>query len=196
MQHAVVEDEPALAGLDGRRSGAHLHALPGTHLEGCRRHHVAVVAPELHVGRLAVEDVAEGSVAGVAGSAEHGVAAIDLPWEEHAVAVVGQEGVLHLVERLEVLGPGHADGRSVVAVAPGHPPTVVDAADARVIAIDPLADFLVITLKLQRFLVDVPVQTIVAEAHVERHAAVGVVAAKYAGIAFAEGYDSTVEDAV
>lgn len=206
MQHAVMEDEPALAGLDGRGTSADLHALPCTHLEGGRRHHMAMMSPELHVGRLAVEDIAKGRMTCVAGAAEHSIASptpalpcregVNLPWEEHAVAVVWQESVLHLMERLEVLSPSHADGRSVVAVAPGHPPTVIDAANAWVVAIDPLANFLVITLELQRFLVDVPIQSVVAEANVKRHAAVGVVATEHAGKAFAEWNDGTVENTV
>lgn len=201
-----MEDEPALTGLDGRGTCADLHALPRAHLKGSGRHHMAMMSPELHVGRLAVEDIAKGRMTRVAGAAEHSIASptpalpcregVNFTWEEHAVAVVRQESVLHLMERLEVLGPSHADGRSVVAVAPGHPPTVIDAANAWVVAIDPLADFLVIALKLQRFLVDVPIQSVVAEANVKRHAAVGVIAAEYAGKAFAEGHDGTVENTV
>ena len=206
MQHAVMEDKPTLTGLDGRGTCADLHALPRAHLEGSGRHHMAMVSPELHVGRLAVEDISKGRMPRVARAAEHSIASptpalprregVNLSWEEHAVAIVRQESVLHLMERLEVLSPSHADGRSVVAVAPGHPPTVIDAANAWVVAIDPLADFLVIALELQRFLVDVPIQSVVAEANMKRHAAVGVVAAEYAGKAFAEGNDSTVENTV
>lgn len=206
MQHAVMEDEPALAGLDGRGTSADLHALPSTHLEGGWRHHMAMMSPELHVGRLAVEDIAKGRMTCVAGAAEHSIASptpalprregVNFTWEEHAVAVVWQESVLHLMERLEVLGPSHADGGSMVAVAPGHPPTVIDAANAWVVAIDPLADFLVITLELQRFFVDVPIQSVVAEANVKCHASVGVIAAEDAGKAVAEGNDGTVENTV
>lgn len=206
MQHAVMEDKPALTGLDGRGTCADLHALPRAHLKGSGRHHMAMMSPVLHVGRLAVEDVAKGRMPCVAGPAEHSIASptpalpcregVNLSWEEHAVAVVWQESVLHLMERLEVLSPSHADGRSVVAVAPGHPPAVVDAADAWVVAIHPLANFFVITLKLQRFLVDVPIQSVVAETNVKRHAAVGVVAAEYAGKACAEWNDGTVENTV
>ena len=55
---------------------------------------MAVLAPEAHIGRLAIEDVAEGSVASVRRTREHGEVAIDLLGEQHAVAVVRQEGVL------------------------------------------------------------------------------------------------------
>ena len=45
----------------------------------------------------------------VAGARKHGELAVDLLWEEHTVAIEGQEGVFALVETLEVEGVGDAD---------------------------------------------------------------------------------------
>ena len=195
-EHAVVEQQPAFAGLDGDGAGANLHALPGAHLEGCGSHDVAVLAPEAHVGRLAVEDITERCVARIGRTGEHGEVAAYLFGEEHAVAVVGEEGVLKLMEGLEVLGPGYADGGSVVAVAPGDVVLVLDLADAGIVAVDPLSYFLVVAFEAQGFRVDVPLLAVGREAYVEHHAAVGVVAAEDAGEAFAEGHYGTVEDAI
>jgi hypothetical protein len=56
-------------------------------------------------------------VAAVARPAQHRVAAAVAPGEEDAVAVERQEGVVELVEDLEVVGPADADGETVIAVA-------------------------------------------------------------------------------
>ncbi len=76
-----------------------------------------------HVRALRVVDVAERGVSVVRWPAVHGVRAIDLAREEHAVAVEGQEGVVDLGEGLEVGRPADADGVvvSVGAVAPADP---------------------------------------------------------------------------
>ena len=192
----MVEQQPSLARLDGDGTCTNLHALPCTLLEGCRSHHVAVATPKLHVGRLAIEDVAKRRVSRVGRAGEHRKATVDLSGEEHAVAVVGQEGVLQLVERLEVLRPRHANGRAVIAVAPGDVVAVFDEGDARVVAIDPLAYLFVLTLEAERVGVDVPMEAVVGEAHVEHHAAVGVVATEHAREAIAERYDGRIEDTI
>ena len=99
-------------------------------------------------------------MASVAWAREHGEASVDFLREEHAVAVVWQEGILKLVERLEVLGPCYADCWAVIAVAPCHVVAVLYEAHAWVVTINPLSDFLVVALEAQRFLVDVPVHAV------------------------------------
>ena len=74
---------------------------------------MAMPAPVDHVRALGVVDVAEGGVAVVGRPAVHGVGAIDLAWEQHTVAVEGQERVLELGELAEVLRPADTDGRTV-----------------------------------------------------------------------------------
>src|SRR5665811_444059 len=110
-----IRDRPALGGLDRDRPPANLGRLPGV-LD--RRHHVPVLAPVGQVGTLAVEDLAERGVAVVRRSRDHGEIAAYLAREENAVSVEGQEGVLVLVEALEVLCPADSDRGPVVAVTP------------------------------------------------------------------------------
>ena len=55
--NAVVEQQPALAGLNGGSTAADLHALPPV---GALAHHMAVTTPELHIRALAQEDVTKG----------------------------------------------------------------------------------------------------------------------------------------
>ena len=99
-------------------------------------------------------------MAGVTRTGKQGVFAVYLSREKDSVAVVWQEGVFHLVEGLEISGPGHADGRSVITVAPCDVIFVFDFGDARVVAVHPLANLLVVALEAQRFLVDVPVHAV------------------------------------
>ena len=94
-----------------------------------------------HIRALAEEDIAKGGVAVVAGAAEHDVFAVDLAREEHAVAVEGQQRIFQEVELLEIVGVADADGRAVVAVAPGDVIAVFEPDHARVVAVLEAAQF-------------------------------------------------------
>lgn len=104
--NAVVEQQPALAGLNGGSTAADLHALPPV---GALAHHMAVTTPELHIRALAQEDVTKGGVAAVRRAAQQGVHAVDLAGEQHGVAVEGDKGVLDADKGLEVGSLGDAD---------------------------------------------------------------------------------------
>ena len=81
----------------------------------------------------------------------------------------------------------------MITVAPCHIVAVLDEAHARVVAVHPLANLLVVALEAQRFFVDVPVDTILREANVQHHTAVGVVATENSCEAFAERNYGTIE---
>ena len=157
---------------------------------------MTVTSPVLKVGRFAIEDITERRVTIVAGAAKHSEVAIQLTGEEHTIAVEGQEGILQLVEGLEVEGIGDTDRRTVVAITPRDIVAVFDQDDTRVVAIDPLTDLLVFAFKGQRLRIDVPVDRVIAEADVQTHTAVRIVAAEYPCIAFAEANNSAIEDAI
>ena len=160
---------------------------------------MTVAAPELHVGRLRVENVAESRMAVVARTRQHGETAVDLAGEQHAVAVEGDKGVLQLVERLEVVGPRDADRRAVVAVAPRHIILILDLGYAGIVTVNPLGDFGIGAHEFEILLADIPLDAVHRESGVDAHAAVGVVAAENARIiilAFLEGNDRRVENAV
>lgn len=101
---------------------------------------MTVAAPELHVGALRIEDVPEGRVTRVARTRQHREPAPDLARKQNPVAVIGKKCVFKLVERLEVIRPRNADRRPVVAVAPRNVVFVADLRNARIVAVDPLAD--------------------------------------------------------
>ena len=198
-QHAVVEQQPALARLDGHGTRTDLHALPRRNLERRGRHHMTVAAPELHVRRLRIEDVPEGRVTRVARTRQHREPAPDLAREQNPVAVIGKKCVFKLVERLEVIRPRNADRRTVVAVAPRNVVFVADLRNARIVAVDPLADLGVRTLQPEVGLLDLPPKAVDREAYMDAHPAVRVVAPENARIiilAFPEGNDRRIENAV
>ena len=100
-------------------------------------------------------------MAAVGGTAQHGVEAIDLLGEKHAVAVEGEEGILTLIEGLEVEGVANADGGlALVAVAPGNPVAVFNPSDAGVVFIRAFDVVSVATFKFNGVVIDVPVNAV------------------------------------
>ena len=158
-----------------------------------------VAAPELHVGTLRIEDVAESRMPVVARTRQHREPAPDLAREQNPVAVIGKKCVFKLVERLEVIRPRNADRRPVVAVAPRNVVFVADLRNARIVAVDPLADLGVRTLQPEVGLLDLPPKAVDRKAYVDAHPAVRVVAPENARIvifSFFEGNDRRVEDRI
>ena len=193
----MVDHEPALVRLDRDRAGADLRRLPAP---GPRPHDVAVAAPVDQVGALGEEDVAERRVAVVARPAQHQVAPADPAWEQDAVAVEREVGVVELVESHEVVRRRDSDRRAVVAVAPGHVVPVLEPRHARVVGVlERLLDLGNPRIRRHeddRLLLDLPVDAVGAPARVEVHRARGVVDAEDAREAVSERDDSRVEDAV
>ena len=160
---------------------------------------MTVAAPELHVRRLRIEDVPEGRVTRVARTRQHREPAPDLARKQNPVAVIGKKCVFKLVERLEIIRPRNADRRTVVAVAPRNVVFVADLRNARIVAVDPLADLGVRTLQPEVGLLDLPPKAVDREAYVDAHPAVRVVAPENARIvifSFFEGNDRRVEDRI
>ncbi len=194
-QHAVVDQQPTRAGLDGDRPGADLGGLPAAN----RAHHVAVAAPIPHIRAFTVEDIAEGRMAIVRGAAEHGIYAVDLAREQHAVAVVKAGARFPFVRGLEVAGLAHADGGAVVAVAPGHVIAVFQPQHARVIAVHELVDFrclIIFSAPLDALVIQLPMDAVHAPAGVQLLDAYLVIAAENAGELALEWHHRAVEDAV
>ncbi|MPN21443.1 hypothetical protein SDC9_168822 [bioreactor metagenome] len=112
----MIDQKPAPVRFQRRRAGADFKPLPASG----RAHDLAMPTPIGQVRTAAQIDIAERSVAVIAGAAEHAVFALNLARKQHAVAIVGQKCVLQLVKSAKILRPSHADGRLPVhAVAPG-----------------------------------------------------------------------------
>ena len=193
-KHTVVEQQPAFTGFDRNRAGTYFQALPCTLFKRRRRHDMPMASPKLQVGRLAIINISERSMPVVTGTAQHGKITINLAREQHAITVERQESILHLVERLEIRSPCHADGGlALISVTPSHIVTVIDKADTRVITIHPFTYLGDITLELQLLRIDVPMNGILAESHMKRHPAVCIITTEHSGIPFAERYYRTIE---
>jgi hypothetical protein len=111
-----------------------------------------------------------------------------------------QEGVVELMELLEVVGIADPDRRAVVAVAPGHVVAILEPGHAWVVGVDEglldLGDAVVGRLPANRLGLDGPVDTIGAAAGVQVHAALRVVDPEDAREPVAERHHGRVEDAV
>ena len=156
----MVEEKPALGCLNWDRACTYLHALPCALLEGSRSHDVAVVPPVFQIRGFGIEYIPECRVAGIARAGKQGELAIDFPREEDSVPVIRQEGVLQLVEGLEIIRPGKADGRAVVAVAPGHIEPAFNLSHSRVISVNPFSHLRVSTLEADGLGIDVPIESV------------------------------------
>ena len=132
----------------------------------------------------------------VARARKHSKLAVNLLWEEHAIAVKGQESVLALVEALEIEGVSDADCRTMIAVAPGNPITVVNPSNAWVVLIFRLYHLRVTSFEHDGFVIDVPVDTILTKSGKDIHLHGLVIAAENASKSVFKGYYGTVEDAV
>jgi len=192
----VVDQQPSLICFDRNRAGTDLGALPCRLIAADRAHHVTVSSPEFHIFTLADKDIAERCMAVVAWTAHHHVVAVDLSREQHAVTVEWKECVLKLNEFLEVIGVSNTDGRAVIAVAPGYIVFVVDFADTRVITVLSCQNLLVSALKFDRFILDLPVDTVFTSSNEDVHADGTAVAAEYTYVSVLERYDCAVEDTV
>ena len=196
MEHAMVDEQPAFRSFDGHRTCPNLHALPCALFELCRCHHMTMASPKFEIGRLTIEDVTESSVSRVGRTRKHGKTAIDFLGEEHTIAVVGQEGILQLVEGHKVIGPSQANSRSMMIVAPRHIVAAINLSHTRVVAIAPLCHFGSSTFKLDGIGIHVPLQAIFGKTHVEGHAAVFVVHAEHTCISFLKRHYCGVENTV
>ena len=157
---------------------------------------VAVTAPKFQIRALADVNVPEGRVTVVAGTAHHHVHAADFPGKEHPVAVEGQKGVFQLVEGFKILRPCHADGGPVIAVAPRDVVFALHGGDARVVAVFVHRDLAVRTDKVNRLVVDLPMNAVFAAPGKQIHADGTAVAAENACKAAAKGNDRRVKYAV
>ena len=191
----MIDQQPALVGLNGNGAGADFGGLPGRLIPLHGTHHVAVAAPEFHIRALADEHVSERRVAGVTGPGEHHIQPVDFPGEQYAVAVIGQEGVFKLVEGLEILRPAHADGGAVIPVAPGYVILPVHKAHPGVIPVLP-GRHIRIALKMDRLVLNLPMDAVLAESGEDIHTHGPAVTAEHTGEAVAERHNRAVEHAV
>ena len=196
----MIEEQPTLFRANGHRAGSRLGALPGAVREGSGTHHKTMVSPKIHVGRIAQPNIAEGRVAAVRGSGEHGITSVDFFGEEHAVAIEGQEGIFALEELLKVERVTDTDGGTTAeAVAPSNPIAVVNPHHAWVVLVEMFGHGGISAgsgLEVNGLVVDAPVDAVGRETGKNVHLHTAVVAAEHAGKTLAVAHHSRVENGV
>lgn len=152
-----------------------------------------MLTPELHVGGVGDEYVAEGCVAVIGRTRKHREFAVDLLGEEDAVAVERKEGILALIELLEIKGIGDTDCRAVATVAEGYPVAVAAPGDAGIILIVGTKHIGVACLELYRGIAYFPVDAILRESGIYVHLNGTVVAAEHSCEAVTEWDNRRIE---
>ena len=127
---------------------------------------------------------------------QHRKLAIDLAREHHPIAVVRQESILQLMESLEILCPCHTNRWSMITITPGDIILLTYLADTRVVAIHPLSYLLVVALHANGFFVDIPVDGILTETCMKRHASVLVITSEDTCKSILISYYGTIEDTI
>ena len=188
----MVEHQPSRGCLNGSGPRPNLGGLPTSHW----RHHVAVMSPMNEVRALAIEDIPKTGMTCIAGSTVHGILAADLSGKQHAIAVIGQEGVFHLVKGIKVVGISNSYGGTVVAVAPGYIISIFQPANSRVIAVLKCSDLSILTVKLDALRLNFPIEAILASAGMDLHIPCGVVATEDSRESPFKRHHRTVEYAV
>ena len=129
------------------------------------------------------------------GRLQHQELPVELAGEEHAVAVVGQERVLQLLELDEILRAGDADGRAVVAVAPGHVVDAVHQGDAGVVGVLVAPHLGIVALEIDRLGLERPLDAVGAPAHVKVRHPIHTLGPEHADELAFEGHHRAVVDA-
>ena len=156
---------------------------------------MAVTTPELHIRALAQEDVTKGRVAAVRGAAQQGVQAVDLPGEEHGVAVEGDEGVLDADKGLEVGGFGDADGRTVEVLTPDDVVGILYLHQTGIVGVHRHKRLALFVDEGDLVLAKVPVDAVLAASQIDVGDAVDLLPAEHTDELALVGDDRTVEDA-
>ena len=131
----VIEHQPAFFCQERHRSGSNLCTLPGTFRERSHFHYTTVLTPILHIGTVADINISERCMTVVTRTAQHGILTVNFLRKQYAVTVKWKEGILTLIEFLEIECITDTDSRSVITVAPCNPVTVFNPSDTRVIFI-------------------------------------------------------------
>ena len=156
---------------------------------------MAVTAPELHIRALAQEDVTERRVAAVRGAAQQGVHAVDLPGEQHCVAVEGDKGVLDADKGLEVGGLGDADGRTVEVLTPDDVVGVLHLHQTGIVGVHRHKWLALFVDKGNLVLIKGPVDAILAASQIDVGDAVDLLTTEHADELALVGHHGAVEDA-
>ena len=189
--HAVVEQKPSLAGLNGCGSAADFDGLPPFLPFS---HHMSVLSPINKIRALAQENISEGRMAAVRGPAEQHVVAVNLPRKKHGIAVKRDKGILKPGKGLEVRGLSHSDGCAVKILAPDNIVGILHLHQPGIIGIHRHEGLARLVHKGDFFLIKFPMDGILAPAHINIGNSVGLLPPEHADKRILIGHHRTVKN--
>ena len=191
VHDTVVEQQPALVGLNRSSASAYLEVFPPV---AAASHNVAVVSPKFHVLALGEKNVPESGVTVVAGTGEHNVIFAYLTREENCVPVVWEKRVLKTGEGLEIGGFSYSDSGAVGVLTPHYIVCIVYLYETRIIGVrrHKGSSGLVGKGNLIRF--KFPVECVLAPSEINVRDAVPLFASEHADVSAFVGHYCAVED--
>ena len=124
---------------------------------------------------------------------QHSILAINFLWEKYAITVEGQECILTLEKFLKVKSVCNTNCRTMITITPSHPIAIFNPCNTGIIFIFRLNHFCITSLKLDRFMIDIPMNTVLTETCKDIHLHRFVIAAEYAGKTILKRNNSTIE---
>ena len=134
-------------------------------------------------------------MAAVRRAAQQGVQTVDLPGEQHGVAVEGDKGILDADKGLEVGGLGDADGRTVEVLTPDDVVGVLHLYQTGIVGVDRHERLALLVDEGDLVLVEGPVNRILAVTQIDIGHAVDLFAPEHTDELALVWHHGTVEDA-
>ena len=153
-------------------------------------------SPIFHIRAIADIDITERSMSIIAGTTQHGVFSIYLLREKYPVAIEWKESILALEKLFEVKRICNADSRTMIAVAPGNPVTILNPSYTRIIFILRLNHIRIACLELYRFVIDIPIDAVLTETGKDIHLHCLVVTTEYSGKSIFKRHYGTIKNTV
>jgi hypothetical protein len=127
---------------------------------------------------------------------EHQVFPIHFPWEKNGIPVEGRQGNLKELESRKVFGYPDPDTRTMIPMTPGDVILSLQEGDPGIIPIHKMGELGILTLPLNRFRLNLPLNPIHTPTCMNQHIPALVVDTENATIFISEGNYGTVEDTV
>ncbi|MNC40410.1 hypothetical protein D3C75_891180 [compost metagenome] len=188
----MIEHQPAFGSLDRCRAAADFGALPPALPPF--GHDMAVFAPVHEIRAFTQEHIAKRCMSAVTRTGQHHEIAIDFSGEQHTVAVERQERIFQTGEGFEILGFGYTDRGPVEIRTPDDVIRIFNLDQTRIICITRHIGFAGFVYKLNRLIVNFPIQAVHTVAHTQMRTGSVVFNTEYTQKAAFISNNSTVEN--
>ena len=152
--------------------------------------------PIFHIRAIADVYVAKRSMSIITGTTQHRILAIDLLREKYTITIERQESIFALEKLLKVKSIGNTNRRAMITITPSHPITVFNPCNTRVVFIFRLNHFRVTCFKLNRFMIDIPMNSVLTKTCKDIHLYSFVITTEYACKTILKRNNSTIENTI